>query len=310
MCIRDRSDADEEANFIELGLDSLNLTQVALQLQKTFAVKITFRQLMAEYSSLRRLAELLDQQMPAESQPVPVAQPMTAPVSSNALPTPFAGLALSGIAPVALPVASANESLIQQVIQQQMQVMSQQLAMLSGMPASQPPVATAQPALNIAPAPVSAGPSLAPVPAAVNSPEPQTVDDDPATPQTSYDVKKAFGAIARIHTNRLELSPRQQEKLRAFIDRYVARTRKSKEYTQEQMCIRDRLQPEQAISPDYWAHHLRAPVRFSAALGCVIESAARVLLEVGPRSTLAGLAKQRLSGSKSYFCLLYTSRCV
>ena len=229
----DLSDADEEANFIELGLDSLNLTQVALQLQKTFAVKITFRQLMAEYSSLRRLAELLDQQMPAESQPVPVAQPMTAPVSSNALPTPFAGLALSGIAPVALPVASANESLIQQVIQQQMQVMSQQLAMLSGMPASQPPVATAQPALNIAPAPVSAGPSLAPVPAAVNSPEPQTVDDDPATPQTSYDVKKAFGAIARIHTNRLELSPRQQEKLRVFIDRYVARTRKSKEYTQE-----------------------------------------------------------------------------
>ena len=71
------------------------------------------------------------------------------------------------------------------------------------------------------------------MPAAVNSPEPQTVDDDPATPQTSYDVKKAFGAIARIHTNRLELSPRQQEKLRAFIDRYVARTRKSKEYTQE-----------------------------------------------------------------------------
>ena len=229
----DLSDADEEANFIELGLDSLNLTQVALQLQKTFSVKITFRQLMADYSSLRRLAELLDEQIPAEPLLIPAAQPVVATtIASNALPTPFAGLALSGIASVALPVASGNESLIQQVIQQQMQVMSQQLAMLSGMPASQPPVAVAQPAPSpmVAPTPAVAAPIVAPV---VTGTAAQAGEDDPATPQTTYDVKKAFGAIARIHTNRLDLSARQQEKLRAFIDRYVARTRKSKEYTQE-----------------------------------------------------------------------------
>ena len=32
----DLGDADNDANFMELGLDSLMLTQVALQLQKTF----------------------------------------------------------------------------------------------------------------------------------------------------------------------------------------------------------------------------------------------------------------------------------
>ena len=231
----DLSDADEDANFIELGLDSLNLTQVALQLQKTFAVKVTFRQLMAEFSSLRRLSELLDEQIPAEPSPALMAQPAAVVAPSNALPTPFAGMALSGLATVAAPVPAGNESLIQQVIQQQMQVMSQQLAMLSGMPASQAPVVVVQaaptPAVTVKP--VAAAPVVAPIPATTNGAAPQSGDDDPATPQTSYDVKKAFGAIARIHTNRLELSPRQQEKLRAFIDRYVARTGKSKAYTQE-----------------------------------------------------------------------------
>ena len=104
--------------------------------------------------------------------------------------------------------------------------------MLSGMPASQPPVALAQPAPSpgVTPTPAAAAPIVAPV---LTGTAGQAGEDDPATPQTSYDVKKAFGAIARIHTNRLDLSARQQEKLRAFIDRYVVRTRKSKEYTQE-----------------------------------------------------------------------------
>lgn len=71
----DLSEVDTEANFIELGLDSLMLTQVALRLQKTFPVKLTFRQLMSECGSLQRLAAMLDAQLPAEpaSTPAPMA---------------------------------------------------------------------------------------------------------------------------------------------------------------------------------------------------------------------------------------------
>jgi acyl transferase domain-containing protein len=86
------SDGDENANFIELGLDSLMLTQIASQLQKTFATRITFRQLMGECASLERLAAVLAQQQALESVHVPTtASAATAPVTPEvALPAPTA----------------------------------------------------------------------------------------------------------------------------------------------------------------------------------------------------------------------------
>ena len=83
----DIQEEDDGANFIELGLDSLMLTQVALQLQKTFAVKITFRQLMGDCASLGRLVAALDAQLPAEPQPAApavLAAPAPAPVAAAA----------------------------------------------------------------------------------------------------------------------------------------------------------------------------------------------------------------------------------
>ncbi|RZA19862.1 MAG: amino acid adenylation domain-containing protein, partial [Lysobacteraceae bacterium] len=47
-----------------------------------------------------------------------------------------------------------------------------------------------------------------------------------------------------------------------------------------------------ATSPGYWARHLREPVRFAAAIGRVLDDTSRLLLEVGPRATLGGLARQ------------------
>ncbi|HEX5123390.1 MAG TPA: beta-ketoacyl synthase N-terminal-like domain-containing protein, partial [Rhodanobacteraceae bacterium] len=56
----DLADADAGGNFMEFGLDSLALTQIALQLQKTFSVKITFRELMESLSSFGQLAMHID----------------------------------------------------------------------------------------------------------------------------------------------------------------------------------------------------------------------------------------------------------
>ena len=53
------SEADRSRSFVELGLDSLMLTQVSLQLQRKFNAKVSFRQLMGECSSLERLVALL-----------------------------------------------------------------------------------------------------------------------------------------------------------------------------------------------------------------------------------------------------------
>jgi phthiocerol/phenolphthiocerol synthesis type-I polyketide synthase E len=49
---------------------------------------------------------------------------------------------------------------------------------------------------------------------------------------------------------------------------------------------------EEAVSPAYWARHLRGTVRFADGLREVLGTPGRVLLEVGPGETLAGLARQ------------------
>jgi len=191
------------ANFVELGLDSLSLTQVALQLQKTYALKITFRELMETCSSFERLAEHIDRLLPAEAQPAaPAAAADTVAAPAAWAPAP--------------PVATMTPGggIVQDVIAQQMQIMREQLALLAGVGAgaSQAPVAERQ------------APLAAPATAAAN-------DEEAALAHTTYDVKKAFGAIARIHNTNTDLSARQRARLDAFMRRYIARTAASKAYT-------------------------------------------------------------------------------
>jgi glutamate-1-semialdehyde aminotransferase/acyl carrier protein len=183
-------------SFVALGLDSLSLTQLSLQLSKSFGCKITFRQLMEDLSSPEKLAMHIDQNLPPDAQPAPTAAPV----------------------PQQLPTAPAASGLMQQVIAQQMAIMQQQLAMLAGAPAA-----------TAVPAPVAVAPT-APTPAAVRA-APAADDEEAQLAHTRYDVKKAFGAIARIHSSADELTERQRMRLDAFMDRYIARTRKSKEYT-------------------------------------------------------------------------------
>ncbi|GAB2794714.1 polyketide synthase [Dyella kyungheensis] len=216
-------DVDPGAGFVELGLDSLSLTQVALQLQKTFALKITFRELMESFSSFERLAMHIDQMLP------PDASAPAAPVLPAATGATVAPAAI--VAPVMPMAASGN--VVQDLIQQQMQIMQQQLALLAGACMTAPAVAA--PVQAVAAAPVQ--PAVAPsAPAAVTAQatpsQPQPQDEEAALAHTTYDVKKAFGAIARIHSNQTELSDRQQARLEAFMRRYIDRTRASKEYTQ------------------------------------------------------------------------------
>jgi acyl carrier protein len=47
-------------SFIELGLDSLLLTQASTRLQQEFGVKVSFRQLLEDVDSLDALADHLD----------------------------------------------------------------------------------------------------------------------------------------------------------------------------------------------------------------------------------------------------------
>ena len=62
------------APFLEIGLDSLLLTQASTSIEKAFGVHVTFRQLLEELSSLDALAAHLAPSMPAPLAPAPACR--------------------------------------------------------------------------------------------------------------------------------------------------------------------------------------------------------------------------------------------
>jgi amino acid adenylation domain-containing protein len=219
----DLSAVDTASSFIELGLDSLTLTQAAIQLKKAFNFKITFRQLMEQQRSFDALAAFLDAELPPEVEVLPAVMPaqisMPVAVPSQALASAAAPALRDHHQIISLNATSTSVSTVERVIQQQLHLMSQQLAMLGGGASLPLPDAatTNAPALPIALAADQASHAASPV-AEAEGP-------------MRYDVKKAFGAIARIHTQGNALTDRQLARLTAFMRRYVERTQKSKAYT-------------------------------------------------------------------------------
>ena len=74
----DMSDAAGSTSFLELGFDSLFLTQVSQALQTRFGIKITFRQLLDQFSTLESLSSYLSETVPSDPLPKPApAAPAT-----------------------------------------------------------------------------------------------------------------------------------------------------------------------------------------------------------------------------------------
>src|SRR5262249_38957364 len=146
-------------SFLEMGYDSLFLTQVAQKIQSQMKVKITFRQLLAQYSTIPTLAAFLADKVPATAVPARAAAPATlssAPAAAGfgaqglpvGLPVPaapfagagtapmfaapgFAGAAPNGAAgwnPVAAAQAGANVSGLEALFRDQLNSMSQLIA--------------------------------------------------------------------------------------------------------------------------------------------------------------------------------------
>ena len=75
-------DGDElrrDASFVEQGLDSLALTQAALEIERVFGIKLRFRRLLEDLGSIDKLAAHLNAELPAER----FAPPAQAPVAPD-----------------------------------------------------------------------------------------------------------------------------------------------------------------------------------------------------------------------------------
>ena len=181
----DTSAATPDMSFIEMGFDSLLLTQVALMLKKKFAIPVTFRQLNEDLGTLDLLTDYLDAQLPKDA--------ATPTVNVQQIAT--------------MPMQTGTSATALDQINFQLQQLAAQMALLQG---GQAVPSTLQPT----------APKPAPILAELSAEE-------------AAEIKKPFGAVARIEKHSAALNDAQQKYLAAFIERYNQKTKGSKAYTQK-----------------------------------------------------------------------------
>nr|WP_315193013.1 non-ribosomal peptide synthetase/type I polyketide synthase [uncultured Aquabacterium sp.] len=216
---------DRNATFVDQGLDSLSLTQATLEFEKAFGVKMRFRRLLEDVDTLSKLAVFLDGQVPADRFAPEAAQP-AASTSAAAAALQAGDVAFAPVQTLVMPVAPTqpgSQNAVMAVIQQQMQIMQMQLALLG------------QPTPGAASAPIAAMPLGAPsAPIAPPAIAPPAITP-PATEQPAKNalVEKPFGASARIVLSaNNEFTPAQQQWIDDFIRRYNQRSGASKAFSQ------------------------------------------------------------------------------
>jgi amino acid adenylation domain-containing protein len=203
------NDASSES-FLDLGLDSLTLTQFAIRVKKDFKLPITFRQLNEEFSSPSLLADYLDQNLPKDE------YNNTAPTQSVpntvAMPTP--------IAYNSVPQSNNQNTAALGLIAQQLQLLGRQMELLQGNTIMQQNGAVQEPIQQSEPIVFT-----------------KNAQEDLRTPEEIAEHKKPFGASPKIEKHANEMSISQKEFLNELIASYTKKTGGSKSYTQKNRSI-------------------------------------------------------------------------
>jgi glutamate-1-semialdehyde aminotransferase/acyl carrier protein len=200
--------ASPEVSFIELGFDSLFLTQLALSISRRYGVKITFRQLNDDLSCLSALAAYLDEKLPAET-PIAASPAQPAPSPASVLPA----WSQPSLQQTDAQIQPSNLNLLMMQQMQLMQMMMQQMMQPSSQGAVAPAIqAHIEKSLEI---------------------KAQTKKED-ITENEKAELAKPFGAIARIEkSSHAELTESQKKWLSDFMNKYISKTKKSKDHCQK-----------------------------------------------------------------------------
>ncbi|WP_245949279.1 polyketide synthase [Echinicola strongylocentroti] len=214
----DFSDQPDDATFLEMGLDSLLLTQLSFNLKREFGMPVSFRELSSRFNSIVSLTDHLDQHLPPDQ-----FQPETPPVHSPSLDTntaPPTPTNTATPAPTEGHVYSQQQQATIGLIGKQLELLSQQIALLQGTAAQ----------ANTAPA--TAASALPHYSAPKEIPEKAV----PAKALLNEDIQKTskpFGAAAKIDRKGQALGEKQLSFISEFTQRYTSKTKSSKEYTQK-----------------------------------------------------------------------------
>jgi acyl transferase domain-containing protein/acyl carrier protein len=96
----------------------------------------------------------------------------------------------------------------------------------------------------------------------------------------------------RLHTSHAFHSQMMDAILRPFTEKVAQTALNSPRIPYVSNVTGDWIESSEATSPDYWARHLRQPVRFAEGLRVVLKEQDRVLLEVGPGQSLSTFARR------------------
>jgi amino acid adenylation domain-containing protein len=217
------TESESSATFLDLGFDSLFLTQVTQSLQSKFGIKITFRQLLGDLSTIDALSNFLDQKLAPEvlqEAPRPALRP--APVTSAFSPAVTQPQSVSS--GTSIPAAaSAIERLLRDQLQAMNQLFAQQLAAIHGsapIPAVAPPDPEAV---------------LASSKAAAPSPSARTAES-----RSDSEAKELKGYVPfkpLVKSSGDELTLDQQRHIEHLIARYTSKTAESKKRTQQYRAV-------------------------------------------------------------------------
>ena len=222
--------ADSDASFLELGFDSLLLSQAAQEMQGRFGVKITFRQLLGDQSTVPTLTKFICAALPETAAPpaIPTAAKLQVPVAAA---PEFPAAAVTAVPAVTqTPVSAGVEGLLHEQLQTMQRLMSAQLDTLRALGNTQAAplqAAPSQAVLEQAAAPLRHAAVVAPVAThgAATMVAPATAGEVELTNRF-----RRFSSSAPVNAG--DLTDVQRRFVDDFTARYVARTARSKAMTQ------------------------------------------------------------------------------
>jgi amino acid adenylation domain-containing protein len=227
------SEFDNETTFLEMGMDSLFLTQVALNIKKEFKKDISFRQLMENYTTINSLAKFIDPsgELVSSKKVIEVqsqAQPklevkMNKEEVTHEVQKVYAPQNLNQLS------SSVLNGGIQDLISKQLEIMNNQLMILSGSSAI----------VNLKP---DAAPTNVLRPKTEDIQQAKKEEVSPKEEVVKVEKKKvevdnadrAFGASPRITTKKkLAMTNETKDFLSKFFKDYSEKTKGSKKFTQD-----------------------------------------------------------------------------
>jgi amino acid adenylation domain-containing protein len=223
---------DAQTTFLEMGYDSLFLTQVAQKIQSQMKVKVTFRQLLGDFSTIPTLATFLADKMPAAPTPKPAAPvPQTAPPLTAAPQTtrsPAEAQRAAASTPAAtVATAAGMEDIFRDQLQAMSQLINRQFEMLQSLGRGSAPASVAAPTPAAVAVPAAAAASApAPAPAASQQVMPRQASGESQPPSR-------FAVFAPVHkAPAAGISAAQRGHIDELVARYTKKTAGSQRFTQ------------------------------------------------------------------------------